>query len=325
MNRLYFGDSFDPWRNLSAEELMFDAPGEGMTLYLWQNAHTVVIGRNQNAWKECRTPLLEEEGGRLARRTTGGGAVFHDLGNLNFTFACKREMYDLARQTSVILAAVRSLGVDAAFTGRNDIATADGAKFSGNAFRFSKTSALQHGTLLVSADMEMLARYLAPSQEKLRAKGVESVRARVTNLNVYGAHIDIASVRNAVVEAFENEYGAYETLAVSSLGEADIEKLHQRHASWEWRMGATPQFDISLETRFPWGCVEVQLEVEQGFVRRAAIYSDAMDEAFIARVAPALEGTKLEGSALARAVKKIEAQNMELSTDIGEWLSSKSF
>ena len=325
MNRLFEGDSYDPWRNLAAEEAMFDEPGAGMTLYLWQNANTVVIGRNQNAWRECRASLLEEEGGKLARRTTGGGAVYHDLGNLNFTFVCERERYDLARQMGVILDAVRALGVPARFTGRNDLVTEEGTKFSGNAFRFTKTSAMQHGTLLVCVEMDKLARYLAPSPEKLRAKGVESVRARVQNLADYGAHITVSAVRRAVSEAFCGCYGAYETRAVADLDQAKIAKLYERNASWEWRLGATPQFDLSLETRFPWGSIELFLDVEAGAVRRAAAYSDAMDEAFIARIAPALIGARLEGGALAARLRTLETENMELAADIGTWLSGKSF
>ncbi len=325
MNRLFFGDSFDPWRNLSAEEAMFDAPGDAMTLYLWQNANTVVIGRHQNAWKECRASLLEQEGGRLARRTTGGGAVYHDLGNLNFTFVCPREAYDLARQTSVILEAVRALGVPAQFTGRNDLVTSEGAKFSGNAFRMTKTSAMQHGTLLIDVDMEKLSRYLAPSKEKLRAKGVESVRARVVNLREYGEHITVDSARAAVARAFAAEYGAHETHRVGDLGEARIAACYEKHASWDWRMGATPQFDIELETRFPWGSIELQLDVDRGFVRRAAVYSDAMDEAFVSRIAPALAGARLEGKELAERVKTLENQNMELASDIGFWIGGCAF
>lgn len=325
MNTLFFGDSNDPWRNLAAEELMFLAPSAGMTLYLWQNANTVVIGRNQNAWKECRAELLEKEGGTLARRTTGGGAVYHDLGNLNFTFVCAREQYDLARQTGVILAAVQSLGVNAAFSGRNDLVTADGAKFSGNAFRFSKTAAMQHGTLLVSSDFEKLSRYLAPNPEKLRAKGVESVRARVVNLASLSSRIDVAAMRASVCEAFLNEYGASQTREVTTLDGESLQALYARNASWEWRMGATPRFDLALETRFSWGSLEVQLALEQGRIREATVFSDAMDETFIASLAPALQGARLSGDALAARVEALASENMETPAEIAAWFRGKSF
>ena len=136
MNTMIRTANTDPWHNLALEECLFATPSLGPVLYLWRNQNTVVIGKHQNAWKECRTQLLEEEGGKLARRSTGGGAVFHDLGNLNFTFIMPTELYNVKRQCGVILKALRSLNIDAEFTGRNDL-TIKGAKFSGNAFRLS--------------------------------------------------------------------------------------------------------------------------------------------------------------------------------------------
>ena len=205
MNRFLSGTTCNPWHNLAVEELLFDSPQQGVTLYLWQNRHTVVIGRNQNAWRECRTELLAKDGGRLARRTTGGGAVYHDLGNLNFTFVTPRGEYDLARQLSVILAAVRSLGVHARFTGRNDLVTDAGAKFSGNAFRFSREAGMHHGTLLVNVDMENLGKYLAPSPAKLAAKGVAIIMVSSELPEVLGMSDRVMVVREGEVRGILNK------------------------------------------------------------------------------------------------------------------------
>ena len=169
------GKSQDPYYNLAVEQVLLESVREGeCILYLWRNSNTVVIGKNQNAWKECRSSLLYEEGGKLARRLSGGGAVFHDLGNLNFTFLVRQQDYDQDRQLSVIEDAVRSLGVDALRSGRNDI-LAEGKKFSGNAFYKNGVQAYHHGTLLVDVDMEKLSRYPSPSKAKLAATGVDSV------------------------------------------------------------------------------------------------------------------------------------------------------
>ncbi len=180
--RLLLSRDTNPHRNLAREEALllgFDGGASAdAVLYLWQNASTVVIGRNQNAWRECRTQQLEADGGTLARRTTGGGAVFHDLGNLNFSFLMPRAAYDLHRQLGVVQAAVRAFGIECEFSGRNDL-LAGGRKFSGNAFRFTKDGALHHGTLMVKVDPERMAKYLQVSKEKLEAKGVKSVPSRV--------------------------------------------------------------------------------------------------------------------------------------------------
>ena len=160
--------TYNPWWNLAVEKYLADRiqPGD-MLLYLWQNENTVVIGRNQNALRECRAQLLEEQGGYLARRTTGGGAVYHDLGNLCFTFAASPERYDLGRQMGVVREACRKFGIETRFSGRNDIITEEGFKFSGNAFSVTSQCKIQHGTLMVNVDVSRLGQYLTPSKEKM--------------------------------------------------------------------------------------------------------------------------------------------------------------
>ena len=314
-NYLLLGEGCDPYANLAYEECLMERirPGDA-ALYLWQNQNTVVIGRNQNAWKECKCELLEAEGGRLARRSSGGGAVFHDLGNLNYTFCASPEVYDLTRQLGVVLAALRSLGIEAQFSGRNDLITADGRKFSGNAFKHTRTCSMQHGTLLVDVDMQRLGRYLNPSKAKMRAKGVDSVRARVCNLREFAPDLTVARMRESLVKSFLAEYGEAQLLAQSAF---DIAALRARNANWEWNYGLTPEFDVSLETRFAWGGVELMLKLKHGAVAEVRAFSDAMD----AEIAHKLE-TRLLGKAYGADLSECLRGEPELD-DMADWLAGE--
>ena len=335
--------TFNPWWNLAVEEYLLDRvePGQCI-LYLWQNENTIVIGRNQNPWKECKTELFESEGGKLARRLSGGGAVYHDLGNLNFTFITSREMYNLEKQLGVILDAVNSVGIKAEMSGRNDL-TADGRKFSGNAFCFRKNSAYHHGTVLVSADFGRLSRYLQVSEEKMRSKGVQSVRSRVVNLTELQPALTIDKMSDALIASFESAYGG--TAAVEDAidegeaGRAVLEELYSKYSSWDWRYGEAPKFDVDMETRFPWGGVEIGFKLENGLVREASVYSDAMDEAYITALPEIFIGCIFSSKQLAERLME-NAEGTEVTTpitlnlsgitramtlDLAEWIKGKGF
>lgn len=313
--RLLRSRDTNPYRNLAREEALLlsydEAPEDTAILYLWQNASTVVIGRNQNAWRECQTELLSREGGTLARRTTGGGAVFHDLGNLNFSFLLPRPAYNLERQLSVVCEAVRSFGIDCGFSGRNDL-LASGRKFSGNAFRFTRAGALQHGTLMVWVDAERMGRYLQVSPEKLKARGVQSVPSRVINLSELG-DVTIDTLAHALYSAFGREYGQAQVEdADDVLDIPGYAELASRNASWEWNYGSTPTFDATFEHRFSWGGVELHCSLEAGKITRSRVFTDAMD----ADLAQDLE-QKLAGCLFQPAQMAARAGG-----EIGEWLGS---
>lgn len=321
-------NTLDPWWNLAVEEYLLEHVEKGMAiLYLWQNQNTVVIGKNQNPWRECRTELLEKEEGKLARRLSGGGAVFHDIGNLNFTFAVGREDYDLERQVRVILAAVRKLGIEAEMTGRNDI-TVNERKFSGNAFCFRKYRAYHHGTIMVSADMSKLARYLQVSEEKMRSKGVQSVQSRVINLSELQESLTIEETSQAMMQAFREEYGrqALET-GIEWMDKAILDQLYQKYSSWEWRYGEAPKFDIDFSAHFTWGGVQVGLNMDKGRVAKASVYSDAMDEEFIDMLPQALQGATLKSADLAERIRSLEVNDARelMVEDIAQWISGKEF
>lgn len=203
--RLLISDSYDPWFNLAVEECIFREMTTQKILFLWRNAETVVIGQSQNPWKECNTRRMEQDGIRLARRSSGGGAVFHDLGNTCFTFMAGKPGYDKSVSTDIILQALRQLGVTAGASGRNDLVmeTADGPrKISGSAYRETQDRGFHHGTLLLNADLERLADYLNPDPKKLQAKGITSVRSRVANLAEFLPGISHEQVCEAIVQAF---------------------------------------------------------------------------------------------------------------------------
>lgn len=288
-------DCTDPYRNLAVEQYLLETvPADTGILYLWQNRHTVVIGRNQNAWRECRTTQLAEDGGFLARRLSGGGAVFHDLGNLNFTFLMNKADYDLPRQLGVIVEACRAMGIPAECSGRNDV-LADGRKFSGNAFYEHQGKSYHHGTLLVDVDMSAMGRYLSPSQAKLEAKGVASVRSRVVNLRELKPGLTIVEMAERMEAAFQSVYGlTAERLEEGRFDRSYVDALTERNASWEWLYGRDLTCTLQCGDRFAWGEIELRLAVEGGIVAQAAAYTDAMDWALAPAVETALTGCRFQ-------------------------------
>jgi lipoate-protein ligase A len=313
----------NPWRNLALESFLLEnTPAETCVLYLWQNRHTVVIGRNQNARKECRAAELEAEGGFLARRLSGGGAVYHDMGNLNFTFLLPAADYNVGLQTEVILLAARSLGVDAQKSGRNDIETR-GRKFSGNAFYKAGSNSYHHGTILVNVDPGAAQKYLSVSQDKIKAKGVDSVKSRIINLVECNPAITIEKMKAAMRRSFDETYkmeageltleNAREKLMLPD--DVDIGKTVEAHygvfSSADWRYGKDPPFEWTVSGRFAWGGIEIRLLVKKNSIEDAAVFSDSMDVEFILAL-PEL----LKGCAFNEAAVKARLHNAEMSQDL---------
>ena len=314
---------FDPHYNIALEKYLLETVPEGTCiLYLWQNKNTVVIGRNQNAWVECRTGLLEQEGGKLARWLSGGGAVFHDLGNLNFTFLMHQEDYDLDRQFDVILTACRSLGIRAEKSGRNDL-LAEGYKFSGNAFYHSQGRAYHHGTLLIDADMDRLTRYLTPTKAKLEAKGVSSVRSRVTNLKQLRSDLTCDMMKRHVEQAFSLVYGLEAVHTILTQEAIDkIARDAQWLGSWDWCYGPRLPFSFACEDRFIWGGIQLQMQVESGHVQRADVYSDAMDWSLAQTVSASLTGCRFTSEDMCRALSA-QLDNTDICSDICSMLTKQ--
>ncbi len=321
---IYEGTGHDPYENLAIEKHLLDTvEQDACVLYLWQNQNTVVIGRNQNAWAECRTSLLSQEGGILARRLSGGGAVFHDLGNLNFTFLMQEKNYDVDRQLSVIQAACALAGIRAEKSGRNDL-LAQGRKFSGNAFYRSQGRAYHHGTLLINVDEEKLQRYLCPSKAKLEAKGIQSVRSRVINLSTLAPGLTCDTMRQYMRAAFSQVYRL--PVQPLTLGTADlvcIEAIRSKNASWEYNFGSPLPFSFSCEERFPWGNVQLQLQAKNGTVQAARLYTDAMEWDFAAPAEQALTGCRFQIDALTEALAA-SVTNGQIARDLCRMLRQQN-
>lgn len=292
----YITSDTDPFHNLALEEWLLRRVGaDECIMYLWQNKRTVVIGRNQNPWSECLVSQLESEGGQLARRLSGGGAVYHDLGNLNFTFLVQAENYDVLRQSEVILHALRVFGIEAKLSGRNDIEV-EGKKCSGSAYYRSGRQCYHHGTLLVELDIEDMSKYLCVDPSKLSSKGVSSVRSRVVNLQRISPELTVEKLKRQLAESFAEVYGlSSETFW---LGDADFSESQDFFASEGWRFGASPSLSAEIKERFSWGDLRLCFELEQGKVSDIQVFSDGMEAEFLASLPKLIRGCSYELSAL---------------------------
>lgn len=323
--RIIMTDETDPYKNIALETWLLEHVEKGeVILYLWQNRRTVVIGKNQNGYRECRVEKLEAEGGFLARRLSGGGAVFHDMGNLNFTFLAKKEDYDVDRQLTVILQAVRKFGIKAEKTGRNDIA-ADGRKFSGNAFYQAGDACYHHGTILLKVDQELMARYLNVSKDKLRSKGVKSVKSRVVNLTDLNPEITVEDMRAKLEEAFSEVYGLpAEEKKLNEREQREVEEKEAFFSSFEWKYGRKIPFEYEYEKRFDWGGVQARLHVNEGRIQAAEFYSDALETDIFGLIKEALEGVPYRAGDIRNAVGRLPEKDglwKDMKKDLTDFLS----
>lgn len=320
-----YGLGTNPYVNLSLEHELLETLGANeIILYLWQNAQTVVIGRNQNAYKECHIQTLQKDGGHLARRLSGGGAVYHDLGNLNFTFIMPQKDYDLTRQTQVIVQAVKSFGLNAEQSGRNDI-TVDDKKFSGNAFYQSQGKAYHHGTLLINVDTGAMGKYLQVDQKKIESKGVNSVKSRVVNLQALNQGITVENMAKAMVTAFEKVYGLKIVEKKADENSLSLQDKIQKYSGNEWLFENPFPFTWRDHQRFAWGDLLLELQIEKEKIVKARAYSDAMDEALIRQIPGLLENTPLCAEVISQKLLPLKGQNQQMYEDLLSMLKKESF
>jgi len=305
------GQVTDPYRNLAIEKYLLDNSGpDDVWLFLWQNRDTVVIGRNQNPWRECNVELLHEEGGKLARRMSGGGAVWHDLGNLNFSFIAGQKDYDISKQLSVIASAAKSFGIAVQRTGRNDI-WVGGRKFSGNAFINRMNARCHHGTILIDADMARMIRYLDTGESKMSGRGVESVRSRVVNLKEFNPRLTPALFADALLEAFRMWYVAADKVCLTHLDETEIRDNEDFFSEHRWLYGETRTFNIEKTGDFLWGSVRMHYRVDGGIISDARMESDGLTAELLSAVADVCIGAPWKRTEIVRRLRTLVPANEE--------------
>lgn len=322
--RLLISESVNPLFNLAVEDAIFQTmDASQQVLFLWRNDQTVVIGRGQNPWKECNTQKMEEDGITLARRSSGGGAVYHDLGNTNFTFMAGKPGYNKESSTALILAALRSLGIEAQSSGRNDIVLLQEGqprKISGSAYRETKDRGFHHGTLLIDVDFGKLSRYLNPDPKKLQAKGISSVRSRVANLVEFNPTLNHEMICRAIETQFIEKFGEIEEIEyISEERPPNIPgfaAIYEKQRSWDWNFGQALHFSHMLDERFPWGGVEIHLDIPRGGrIEQAKIFTDSLFVEPFEQLATALVGVRYYGDEVEATLMTIGEQHPQFSKE----------
>ncbi|MFY9213447.1 MAG: lipoate--protein ligase [Tissierellaceae bacterium] len=303
--------SNDPRYNLAFEEYCFKyLPRDEDYLLLWINSPAIIIGKNQNTIEEVNSEYIKMKGIQVVRRITGGGAVYHDLGNLNFSIITNAEgsKIDFKKYNISILEALIKLGVKCELSGRNDI-TIEGKKFSGIAQSIWKDRVLNHGTLLFNTELDVLNNALNVKKDKIESKGVKSVKSRVTNIKDHlNVDVDIEEFREILARSILNTDDVEaKTLKLNEEQLQEIDKLFQeKYSTWEWNYGSSPPFNYKNYRRFPFGSVEVRLEVKHGSISECKIYGDFFGTEDISILEKRLIGQKYEKEGLGKFLKEID-------------------
>ena len=303
--------SNDPRYNLAFEEYCFKhLPRDEDYILLWINGPAIIIGKNQNTLEEVNSEYVKENNISVVRRITGGGAVYHDLGNLNFSIITNTDgnsVIDFKKYNLSILESLKELGVPCQLSGRNDI-TIDGKKFSGIAQSIWKDRVLNHGTLLFDTELNVLSQALNVKQDKIESKGVKSVKSRVTNIKDYlNIDVDIDEFREVLLKSIlKTKDIQSKVLKLSEEQLLEIDKLFEdKYSTWDWNIGHSPAFNYKNYKRFPFGAVEVRLEIKDGNIKECKIYGDFFGAEDIGELEKVIVGSKYGRDYLKNSLKDI--------------------
>ncbi|PKG25464.1 lipoate--protein ligase [Niallia nealsonii] len=299
----------DPRINLAIEEYAVKNLDINETYLLFYiNEPSIIIGKNQNTIEEINTDYVEEKGIHVVRRLSGGGAVYHDLGNLNFSFITKDDgdsFHNFRKFTEPVVKALQSLGVNAELSGRNDL-LAEGRKVSGNAQYATRGRMFSHGTLLFRSEMDHVVAALKVKKDKIESKGIKSVRSRVANITDFlKEDITIEEFRKLLLAyLFEGEENIQEYV----LTDDDWKKIHviskERYQNWDWNYGKSPKFNIQHSHRFPVGQIDVRFDVVKGIVKQCKIYGDFFGVGDISDIENRLIGVRYDRADLEKALEE---------------------
>ncbi|WP_042349640.1 lipoate--protein ligase [Bacillus massiliigorillae] len=304
----------DPQINLAIEEYALKNLGtDDSYLLFYINEPSIIIGKNQNTIEEINTEYVESNGIKVVRRLSGGGAVYHDLGNLNFSFITKDDgdsFHNFRKFTEPVVQALKKMGVHAELSGRNDL-LAEGRKISGNAQFSTKGKMFSHGTLLFNSEMDHVVSALKVRKDKIESKGIKSVRSRVANISEFLSEpMTIEQFRS---ELLKNIFEGYEEIPEYVLTEEDWKNIHQlskeRYQSWDWNYGKSPNFNIHNSNRFPVGLIEFRLEVKKGVIEQCKIFGDFFGVGDVKEIENLLVGVQYEKGAIEDALSEVNVQH----------------
>lgn len=288
---------------------------------LWRNDNAIIVGKHQNAQAEINQAYVKEHNIKVVRRLSGGGAVYHDLGNLNFTFTRtgddKEDMVDFRRYTKPILEVLRKLGVNAEFSGRNDLLI-DGQKFSGNAEHVFKNKVMHHGTLLFSSHMPDISGALKINPLKYKDRAVKSVPKRVTNIQDHlKENIDVEEFAQRIMAHIVQSFPDCRMYEFSAEDLAAIEKIKQeKYATWEWNFGYSPDYNFKQGVRSQGGTIEMNMEVKKGIIQAVKIQGDFFHIRDIEAIEQALEDCPHGEAAIKERLGRFDLS--QYFKDIGE-------
>ncbi|HHU55124.1 MAG TPA: lipoate--protein ligase [Acholeplasmataceae bacterium] len=319
-------NSTNPYYNLALEEYVLKhIKSDEDFILLWQNKNAIIVGRNQNTFAEINYQYVKEHNIDVVRRTSGGGAVYHDLGNLNFTFITKNiqdNLNNYRKFTEPVIAALNKLGVPAEFSGRNDILV-DGKKISGNAQTFYKDRMLHHGTILFNANLEMVSKVLNVNIEKLQSKGIKSNRSRVTNIYPYIK--TKITIKEFIIHLLKHFLGNDYENRIYKLTNEDLENIeklkNEKYMTWEWNFGESPEMDIQKQKRFLGGQVQFNFNVNEGIIKDCKIYGDFFGKENISDIEKSLIGVPFRENDLYEALNKIKLDDYFFNITIDDLIS----